>query len=279
MHAKPNWKALLNRLHRWLGRSRRAAGLALKIHNQTHCILGYALGEDAEVTDDLNSENWLIQQYAHSSKVFVDVGANRGDWTALFLQESKGPRRGLLFEPVPELAAKLKERFQDQCGIEIVNAAISDQEGQMEFFVEPGDGKTSSLARGATSPRARKYAVSVTTLDTAAKKAGLSGIDFLKIDAEGYDLNVLKGAQGLLARHAINVLQFEYGVAWPHANNTLATALALLHVYEYSTYLLRSKALYRFDYQKYGEYFRYSTFVAASPEVSGSLDQLLRGEI
>jgi FkbM family methyltransferase len=269
---------LAGRLQRRFAQNRLTAQLALKIRNQTHCIIGYALGEDAEVTDENNSEKWLIREFGRFSTVFIDVGANRGDWTALMLKETKGPT-GLLFEPVPELATELKRRFENERGIKVINAAVSDAPGEREFFIEPGDAKTSSLARGATSSRSRTCVVRVATLDVATEQAGLKAIDFLKIDAEGYDLNVLEGAQGLLAAQCIKLLQFEYGPAWVHANNTLVTALSLLQRYDYATYLLRKNALYTFNYHKYREYFGYSNFVSVSREFRDRVAPLVRGEV
>jgi FkbM family methyltransferase len=279
MDAGLNWRGWLSRLQSSLGHNRVATRLAVKVQNQAHCIISHALGEKGGVGDECNSERWLIRQFAQTAKVFVDVGANQGDWTALFLREAALPVRGLLFEPIPELAQALQARFQDHPGIEIIDAAVSDQPGHMDFYVEPGNPKMSSLAPGATTSQARKIEVAVTTLDDAVNQAGVNGIDLLKIDAEGYDLNVIKGARRLLARGGIKLLQFEYGGTWVHANNTLAAALAMLRHYAYGAYLLRENGLYRFDYQTYGEFLCYSNFVAVSPAMSDRVTPLVRGEI
>jgi FkbM family methyltransferase len=55
--------------------------------------------------------------------------------------------------------------------------------------------------------------VTITTLDAYCRTAGVDAIDYLKIDTEGHDLQVLRGAVGLIGRRAIRTIQFEYGSA------------------------------------------------------------------
>ena len=56
--------------------------------------------------------------------------------------------------------------------------------------------------------------VPVTTVDNELSARGWQDVDFLKIDTEGYDLNVLLGASDLLARKGVKVVQFEYNATW-----------------------------------------------------------------
>ena len=91
---------------------------------------------------------------------------------------------------------------------------------------------------------------------------GIETIDFLKIDTEGHDLHVLRGAAGLLERKAIGVIQFEYVDAWAPAGATLGAALDLLAGFGYRAFLLKREGLYHFDYKTFGEFFTYANFVA-----------------
>ena len=70
--------------------------------------------------------------------------------------------------------------------------------------------------------------VATTTLDEYAGGAGLNDIALVKIDTEGHDLAVLRGAERLLAQQRIGVAQFEYNSRWIGARSYLYDAFNLL---------------------------------------------------
>jgi hypothetical protein len=67
-----------------------------------------------------------------------------------------------------------------------------------------------------------------TTIDACAEDAGLGQIALVKIDTEGHDLAVLRGARKLLAEHRILAVQFEYNHRWIAARSFLRDAFDLL---------------------------------------------------
>lgn len=86
----------------------------------------------------------------------------------------------------------------------------------------------------------------------------------MKIDTEGYDLHILKGAQELLSRQKIGIIQFEYMWAWSEAGSTLKWAMRYLDSFGYKIFFLRKDGLYTFLYDKFGEDIRGGNFVAVS---------------
>ena len=54
--------------------------------------------------------------------------------------------------------------------------------------------------------------VRVETLDAYCRERGIAQIDYLKLDAEGHELSILKGAQELLVQKRIQALSFEFGL-------------------------------------------------------------------
>jgi hypothetical protein len=100
-------------------------------------------------------------------------------------------------------------------------------------------------------------------LDHELLQRGWAEVDFLKIDAEGYDFNVLLGATQLLARQAVKIIQFEYNASWAAAGATLTRARRWLASNGYHVYALCKSRLANLD-PKAGEYFRYSNYVALS---------------
>jgi hypothetical protein len=78
--------------------------------------------------------------------------------------------------------------------------------------------------------RGEEHTVQVTTLEAEIDRLGWPTIDYLKIDAEGYDFHVLSGARRLLECKRIALGQFEYGTAWVSAGSTLTYAVKRLSV-------------------------------------------------
>ncbi|HEY6138859.1 MAG TPA: FkbM family methyltransferase, partial [Thermoanaerobaculia bacterium] len=147
--------------------------------------------------------------------------------------------------------------------VTVVEAALSDREAEDAlFFEEPGAGETSSLTRGAATAAAVERRVRVTTLDAALAALGIGRIDLLKIDAEGNDLAVLRGAAALLRERRANAVQWEYGDGWPLAGATLGAALSFLDANGYESFLLKGGGLHRFDYGLFGEFFTFANFVS-----------------
>jgi FkbM family methyltransferase len=267
---------LLDHAHRLLARSRIATATALKVRNQVRCVIKYHLGETPDRSN--NGEAWLIRLAATKGSSFVDVGANVGDWTALWLESDPAPSIGLLFDPSETASAALSARFAGVRTLSVLALGVSDEPGQQTFFEEPAAGERSSFVKG-TSDLVRPQQRQVTTIDAELSARQVASLDFLKIDVEGYDLHVLRGARGYIAKRAIGFVQFEYNVDWAIAGSTLAAAYELLSGYGYEVFLLRSDGLWRFDYPRYGEFFSYSNFVAVSPDRLDQVRSHVRGMI
>lgn len=266
---------IANFFQRILSKSPLAVRLAILLRNQCRCVIKYYLNEGPDPT--INGELWLARTLAPTSSTFIDVGANVGNWASLFMEPMSENSKGLLFEPSDYAIEKLKQRFEQVNGIEIIEAAVSDTSGNMFFYEEPIAGEKSSLVAGFSRADAVKKLVKVTTLDAEVEKYQLEHIDFLKIDTEGYDLYVLRGASNLLAQNKIGVIQFEYNSPWALTGSTLAAAFQLLESFGYKVFLLKNAGLFELNYKCYGEYFDYSNFVAVSPHSFKVLEPFIKG--
>lgn len=272
-----NTHAILNYIHRQLGKSRLASRLAIYVRNQCRCIIHYRLTGGAALAD--SGESFLIQTLGTRIKTFIDVGANVGDWTALMTQHAPDFEQALLFEPSTIAFQQIKARFGDRRNIELIQAAVADQPGELSFYEEPNAGHTSSLVPGFSANVAVEKKVRVTTLDQEVEQRSLDTINLLKVDTEGYDLYVLKGAKNLLGKQRIEIVQFEYSKAWLLADSTLYRALKLLESFDYQVFLLKTNGLFKLNYSFYGEYFDYSNFVAISSKVFPEFKHLVIGSI
>ena len=144
----------------------------------------------------LNGEYWILSKLAPSCRRFVDVGANRGEFSATFLCKCPGAN-GLIFDPGQSAYNKLIARFANEHSVQVIQKAISDFCGRAPFFEEPNTGLGSSLVQSWACREAQQTEIEVTTLD--AVLADWGGADYVKIDAEGHDLAVIRGASKLLA--------------------------------------------------------------------------------
>lgn len=273
-----NVKNLLGILHRTLGKSRTFHAIFLKIRNQVSAVISHGLNDG--IAMETNGEAWLIGKIAPDARFFIDVGANKGAWTAAFMSKAGAGVCGLMYEPSAEAARHIKSFVLPQrqaIHVELVEAAMSDRQGTMTFYEEPGCGESSSLVKGFSLEHAIARPVAVTTVDDEIERQSIAQVDMLKIDAEGYDLHVLRGAKRSLARGVVDVVQFEYNAPWALANSTLHEALDIFSKNRYSVFLLRAGGLMKFDYELYGEFYHYSNFVALSPRAIVRLADELPG--
>jgi FkbM family methyltransferase len=128
----------------------------------------------------------------------IDVGAHHGSILKALVKFSPGGSHWA-FEPIPGLARQLSKRFPN---VTVSQVALSDYTGSTEFYFLPGSPAHSSLLRrtAAESGRTvRQLQVDVRRLDDCIPEE--TPIAFIKIDVEGTEDHVLRGAARLLDRH------------------------------------------------------------------------------
>lgn len=268
---------MLNLIQQKLSKSQPLVNVFIKLRNQANMIIGYSLGESPD--HRLNGEENLLRSLAPHCHTFVDVGANVGGWTELFSQYCPNDYKALLFEPGQAAFSVLFEKFSDVSSIVMLQMAVGSESGKISFFEEPNAGVKSSIVQNFASRDAVKIEVEVTRLDVAIHDQGWDFVDYVKIDTEGFDYQVLVGMKDLLKKGEIGFIQFEYNQPWANTSSTLLGAFNLLKEYGYSHYLIRSDGLYELDYSKYHEYFRYSNFLAVAPERDYLVKHLFCGTI
>ena len=111
------------------------------------------------------------------------------------------------FEPDPSNRAILRSAFGDCGNVRIVPAAVSDEAGELQLFTSDVSTGISSLAPFTSSHKASSI-VPVLTLKNYLADAGITRVDFMKIDVEGFERNVLRGYDWSFKPEMI-VLEFE----------------------------------------------------------------------
>jgi hypothetical protein len=105
--------------------------------------------------------------------------------------------------------------------------------------------------------------VNVITLDSYCSTHGIERVDFLKIDAEGHDLKVLRGSRELFAKGAIGAAQFEFGGPNIVSGDLLKDFFAFFEAFPYMLYKIHPKwvALHE-RYDPRLENFAYQNWIA-----------------
>jgi FkbM family methyltransferase len=134
-----------------------------------------------------------------SDAIIFDVGANIGLTTAVMTKRLPNARI-LSFEPDPEPFGYLFEtvRLNNFLRVETVNKALADAPGRMAFHSHPRGAGASHLASD-QSLRDGNETVEVSTVDIERAGHALARVDLIKIDVEGFEIDVLEGARDTIA--------------------------------------------------------------------------------
>lgn len=147
--------------------------------------------------------------------VIFDVGAYVGKVTAAY--KKAFPRSTIYcFEPFADSFQRLSRSCQD-ASIYAHQLAFSDREGKATLHLNTDASCNSFLPRpqgdfkhcSDSSRKTGEIQVETTTLDIFCTGVGISNIDILKLDVEGSEVKVLKGASEMLTGHAIRLIYAE----------------------------------------------------------------------
>lgn len=164
--------------------------------------------------DPLRDLAWLLRRRSHP--VILDVGANDGGTVAKFLHRFPGARI-LAFEPYAPLYQHLRRRFRNTTAVQALNVALGAAPGAARLHLYSGHRMNSLLRLDAdpANPMASGFSergsvtVPVATVDDVVRERNLPRVDILKIDTQGYDLEVLRGAAAQLAARRVGAVLLE----------------------------------------------------------------------
>lgn len=185
----------------------------MRVVYQIHGIDNY--GDDF-FTGEVYVFDEILKRIYNNKKdlVIFDVGANKGGYSnkvATMYPDSKI----FAFEPNPYTFAKLKESASKN--IIPICMGVGSVKMKSEIYVYQNDLVTehASLVKDVIPQNnsvggAVSVPVEIITIDEYAKENHINRIDFLKIDTEGYEFNVLIGAHNMIYENKIGVIQFEF---------------------------------------------------------------------
>src|SRR5215468_10717247 len=172
-----------------------------RLHNG--CTMRVRIGDNVgdAIRSDQNFEaqslNTVLSRLKPES-VFFDVGAHMGLYTLYAAKRCKAVH---CFEPVPGTNAVLAHNVQRNrlTNVTVCNFALSDAEAEVEMFEGSADnlGASSLAVSGLT---ARVYKIKARSVDSYVSETGVVP-DVIKMDVEGAEILVLRGARKMLMEH------------------------------------------------------------------------------
>jgi FkbM family methyltransferase len=164
-------------------------------------------------------EDWEIDFFVRNSKpgqTFVDVGTNVGLYTGLALKSADAETRIVCVEPHEESISYLEKTIaanrnpEKAAQVIVCRCAASDREGTAVLYENTENKGDNRLYPDPLC--AAERSVKTRTLDSICREHGISGIDILKIDVQGHEARVLRGAVAVLSNSARCILMMEF---WP----------------------------------------------------------------
>src|SRR5215472_2599105 len=158
------------------------------------------------------AETRFVEAFLRSGTTVLDIGAHHGYYTLLASMLVGDRGRVFAFEPSPRERNRLERhvRINNCSNVVIEQIALGAEAGEADLFLVDGaEDYCNSLRPPVVNAPTRKVRVSVDTLDEFLARNRIPNIDFIKLDVEGAELSVLKGASSLLTQSRPPVFMIE----------------------------------------------------------------------
>lgn len=153
----------------------------------------------------------FIKQFLKPGMCFFDVGANIGQYTLIGSKYVGINGQMHSFEPAPKMFERLitNVKINQLSNVTLNNTALSDYNGYADLKI-CNDNAYNSIGNSPMMDVINVIKVKCTTLDEYVKLNFIEHIDLIKIDAEGAELNILKGATNIISRPYAPIIICEY---------------------------------------------------------------------
>ena len=163
----------------------------------------------------LSGEKKFIKSIGSKIKrpVVFDVGANEGEYSKE-VKSSNNASKIYAFEPHPENFKKLDEAISGE-NVHKIRAACGSNEGQIYLYDHDEKGSrhatpVEGVMENIHGREKKATKVKVKKIDHFVNSKEINRIDILKIDTEGYEMEVMIGAKEAIKRGRVRCIQFEF---------------------------------------------------------------------
>lgn len=209
-----------------------------------------------------SGEECLIKELSKELKnnaVVFDVGSNNGQYLELLLKHLSLINPEIhCFEPDHKAFIKLKEKYGYNQRVKLNNFGLGDKQETLMLYSNGKADVKASLIKLDTNSKIQQE-INVNTLDNYCNSNAIEKIDFLKIDTEGFEINVLLGANEMVSKSCIDRIQLEHGSIQTIMMNTSLYKIKQL-LPNFKIYHLKQNGIRRIKYKPIFEIYYNSNY-------------------
>jgi len=195
-----------------------------------------------------------------------DVGANTGQYVKMFLSAIEQDARFhfFCFEPQSSVFLQLKNEVAGVQGVTVLNFGFGSESASLPIFSREGYSNYASMFSANYIQHGinldSQENVRIIRIDDFLHQLGNIHVDLLKIDVEGFELEVLKGAMKSIEEKRIDIIQFEFGFTSIEARIFLKDFFQILD--EYKIFRILPRGFVQIHYHEYAELFLTTNYLA-----------------
>lgn len=203
-------------------------------------------------------------------KLCIDVGANNGDYSLTLLNSTQA--QVIAFEPLPTVFEILKNNSKEFSNrIKLENVGVGAREEDLVINYNPNTTAHASFSKEVEDidylNNQNKITVPVVTLDSYFERNEIKDVDLIKIDVEGFESEVFKGAKHIFTNIRPKFIQIEFNWHQLFRNTSLLFFSKQLPGYE--TYQLIPQGWIKRDPKDpLSNIFLFSNFVFVRSDIS-----------
>ena len=158
-------------------------------------------------------ETTLVKETLRPGMTFLDVGANFGYFTLLAASRVGAGGRVVAVEPSPLAAGRLKQNVEANSlrQVSVHQMGLSAESGTLDLYISPADFHSPTMS---ASSGGEPVSVPVRRLDDCLDEWGVERVDLMKMDVEGHEPFVLRGAGDALSSGRIRAVLVEFNDHW-----------------------------------------------------------------
>jgi len=250
-----------------------AKRLNIDLLSHAHIQLGVAGYNDFEHTGEKQVLEFLAGKDLGINTIF-DVGANDGTYS-LLLSKIFPSSQIHAFEPVPATYKDAELELKNTTNVTIHKFGLYKENCKLDIYNDsqnPNSQISSVYAEGLADFYAvnqlQQTKIEVRTIDSFCEEHQIDIIDFIKIDIEGAELSALQGAEKMIAKDGLRIVQFEFNDFNISSRTFVKDFYKILKGYRF--FRITTSGLFNMGtYTTNHEIFKYQNLLAVHPTVPG----------